>query len=70
MTLSVLNFEKITLAAVSEETLEGQRGMQADHLCSYLLARDNGDLKQGDCNADVEELWGYITIFEYRIRIV
>ena len=34
--------------------------MQADHLCSYLLAGDNGDLKQSDCNADVEKLWGYI----------
>lgn len=34
--------------------------MQADHLCSYLLARDNGDLKQGDCNADARKLLGYI----------
>lgn len=34
--------------------------MQADHLCSYLLARDNGYLKQGDYNADAEKLLGYI----------
>lgn len=34
--------------------------MQADHLCSYLHARDNSDLKQGDCNADAEKLLGYI----------
>lgn len=61
MTLSVLIFEKITLAAVSRGNVRRAKGEAGrDHLCSCFQARDDGGFNQGDCNGDAERLLDYI----------